>query len=227
MQHSFEILIIGAGTGGLMTAARMKKLDPKLSIGIIDPAETHYYQPAWTLVGAGTFDYQKTARPMAELIPKGVTWIKDAVDTFDPENNSVSTKESGSIGYDYLVVAPGLVMEPSMIKGLEEAMKSGAVCSNYTDPEHTWKQLQAFKGGNAIFTQPATPIKCGGAPQKIAYLAADYIRKNGPGQKDQPDVCYARDHHFRSSGHSRNTDEGHSPLRHSFSPVSQSGRNRR
>ena len=183
MQQSFEILIIGAGTGGLMTAARMKKLDPKLSIGIIDPAETHYYQPAWTLVGAGTFDYQKTARPMAELIPKGVTWIKDAVDTFDPENNSVSTKENGTIAYDYLVVAPGLVMEPNIIKGLEEAMKSGAVCSNYTDPKHTWKLLQAFKGGNAIFTQPATPIKRGGAPQKIAYLAADYIRKNGLASK--------------------------------------------
>ena len=183
MSKSFEILIVGAGTGGLMTAARMRKLDKSLSIGIIDPADTHYYQPAWTLVGAGTFDYQKTARPMADLIPEGVTWIKDAVDTFDPENNSVSTKESGTIAYDYLVVSPGLVMEPSMIKGLEEAMKSGAVCSNYTDPEHTWKSLQAFKGGNAIFTQPATPIKCGGAPQKIAYLAADYIRKNGLASK--------------------------------------------
>lgn len=152
MQQSFKILIIGAGTGGLITAARMKKLDPKLTIGIIDPAETHYYQPAWTLVGAGTYDFKKTARPMADLIPNGVSWIKDAVSGFDPENNSVSTKENGSIGYDYLVVAPGLVMEPGMIKGLEEAMKSGAVCSNYTDPEHTWKQLQAFKGGNAIFT---------------------------------------------------------------------------
>ncbi|MGA0012434.1 MAG: NAD(P)/FAD-dependent oxidoreductase [Flavobacteriaceae bacterium] len=183
MSKSFEILIVGAGTGGLMTAARMRKLDKSLSIGIIDPADTHYYQPAWTLVGAGTFDYQKTARPMADLIPEGVTWIKDAVDTFDPESNSVSTKESGTIAYDYLVVSPGLVMEPSMIKGLEEAMKSGAVCSNYTDPEHTWKSLQAFKGGNAIFTQPATPIKCGGAPQKIAYLAADYIRKNGLASK--------------------------------------------
>lgn len=183
MSKSFEILIVGAGTGGLMTAARMRKLDKSLSIGIIDPADTHYYQPAWTLVGAGTFDYQKTARPMADLIPEGVTWINDAVDTFDPENNSVSTKESGTIAYDYLVVSPGLVMEPSMIKGLEEAMKSGAVCSNYTDPEHTWKSLQAFKGGNAIFTQPATPIKCGGAPQKIAYLAADYIRKNGLASK--------------------------------------------
>ena len=183
MSKSFEILIVGAGTGGLMTAARTCKLDKSLSIGIIDPADTHYYQPAWTLVGAGTFDYQKTARPMADLIPEGVTWINDAVDTFDPENNSVSTKESGTIAYDYLVVSPGLVMEPSMIKGLEEAMKSGAVCSNYTDPEHTWKSLQAFKGGNAIFTQPATPIKCGGAPQKIAYLAADYIRKNGLASK--------------------------------------------
>jgi sulfide:quinone oxidoreductase len=51
------------------------------------------------------------------------------------------------------------------------------VCSNYTDPNYTWELIKNFKGGNAVFTQPTTPIKCGGAPQKIAYLAADYFRK--------------------------------------------------
>ena len=183
MSTSYQVLIVGGGTAGIMAASRLQKLDSSLSIAIIEPADTHYYQPAWTLVGAGAYNYEKTAKPMAEIMPNGVSWVKDFAVSFDPENNSVSTKESGNISYDYLIVAPGLVMEPSMIKGLPEALDKGIVCSNYTDPEHTWKLLQDFKGGNAIFTQPATPIKCGGAPQKIAYLAADYIRKQGLAEK--------------------------------------------
>lgn len=162
-----------------MTAAQLKKKDKNLEIGLIEPADTHYYQPAWTLVGAGTYDYKKTARPMASLIPAGVDWVKDYAVSLKPEKNVVSTKKSGDISYDYLVLSPGLVNDTSLIEGLTEAIDKGVVCSNYTDPEHTWKVLQGFKGGNAVFTQPTTPIKCGGAPQKIAYLAADYFRKKG------------------------------------------------
>ncbi len=178
-----KILIIGAGTGGIMAASKLKAMKANVDITIIDPADTHWYQPAWTLVGAGTFDMKKTARPMADLIPKGVTWVKDEVTGFKPDENQITTKSSGDMDYDYLVVSPGLVMEPSLIEGLEEALGHGVVCSNYTDPEHTWEVLRNFKGGHAIFTQPTTPIKCGGAPQKIAYLAADYIRKHGLADK--------------------------------------------
>jgi len=173
-----QILIIGAGTAGIMVAAQMKKKQPNTKITIIDPAEFHYYQPAWTLVGAGTFDYDKTQRTTKSLIPSGVEWIQDFATTFDTANNKVSTKSSGDITYDYLVVAPGLIMDTSLIEGLTESLGKGVVCSNYTDSKHTWEVLKNFKGGNAIFTQPTTPIKCGGAPQKIAYLAADYLRKN-------------------------------------------------
>lgn len=178
MKSNYQILIIGGGTAGIMTGANLLSKDEKLDIGLIEPANTHYYQPAWTLVGAGAYDYGKTGKPMAEVMPKGLDWIKDFATGFDPENNSVKTKNNGEITYDYLVVCPGLVMEPSMIEGLEDALGKENVCSNYTDPEHTFEVLKNFKGGNAVFTQPTTPIKCGGAPQKIAYLAADYFRKN-------------------------------------------------
>ncbi|SDG67585.1 NAD(P)/FAD-dependent oxidoreductase [Psychroflexus sediminis] len=178
MKSKYSVLIIGGGTAGIMSAAQLLKKDSSLSIGIIDPADTHYYQPAWTLVGAGTYDYEDTARPMKELIPKGADWIQDYATGFDADKNLVNTKNSGDIAYDYLIVAPGLVMEPSQIEGLESALDKGVVCSNYTDSEHTWEVLKNFKGGNAVFTQPTTPIKCGGAPQKIAYLAADYFKKH-------------------------------------------------
>lgn len=179
MSSHHQILIIGGGTAGIMTAAQLLKKDKSLTIGIIEPAETHYYQPAWTLVGAGTYDYDKTARPMADIIPKGVTWIKDYAVTFNTKKNSVSTKSNGDITYDYLVVAPGLVYDFSLVPGLGDAMDKGVVCSNYTDPKHTWNVVKNFKGGTALFTQPTTPIKCGGAPQKIMYLAENHFRNSG------------------------------------------------
>ena len=178
MRTHFEVLIIGAGTAGIMVAAQLKKKKVD-SIGIIDPAETHYYQPAWTLVGAGAYDYKKTARPMKDLIPKGVEWIQKAVSKLDPKKNSVQTSDQQKLTYDYLVVAPGLTYALSLVEGLEESLGKGVVCSNYTDPEHTWKVIQNFKGGTALFTQPTTPIKCGGAPQKIMYLAESHFKKSG------------------------------------------------
>lgn len=178
MNKKYKVLVVGAGTAGIMTSAQLLKKNPNLSVGIIDPAETHYYQPAWTLVGGGTYNYEDTARPMKDLIPEGADWIQDYVTGFDADNNSVKTKNSGDITYEYLVVAPGLVMDLTLIEGLESSLDKGVVCSNYTDPKHTWEVIKNFKGGNAVFTQPTTPIKCGGAPQKIAYLAADYFQKN-------------------------------------------------
>ncbi len=189
MESHHKVVIIGGGTAGIMVAAQMLKKNPSADIAIIEPAQTHYYQPAWTLVGAGTFDYDKTAHPMSSVIPKGTTWIKEYAERFEPENNKVFTKEGNAISYDFLVVAPGLVMAPELIEGLPEALDKGDVCSNYTDPENTWEVLKNFKGGNAVFTQPTTPIKCGGAPQKICYLAADYFRKNN--LADKTNVVYA------------------------------------
>ena len=172
-----------------MTAAQLRRKDKKISMAIMDPSENHAYQPAWTLVGAGVYDYKKTIRKQAPLIPQGVDWIRDFAESFDPENNTVNTRSSGSITYDYLVVSPGIQMNPGDLPGLKEALDQGDVCSNYTDPEHTWEVLKRFKGGNAVFTQPTTPIKCGGAPQKIMYLAEEYFRKQGI--RDKTNVVFA------------------------------------
>lgn len=186
---SHQLLIIGGGTAGITVAAQLKRKDASLDIAILEPSEKHYYQPAWTLVGAGTYDFEKTERNEAALIPKGVEWIKDKATAIDPESKRVSTENSGDIGYSYLVIAPGLVMAPELLPGLTESLEKGIVCSNYTDPQHTWETLKNFKGGNAVFTQPTTPIKCGGAPQKIMYLAEEYFRKQGI--RDKTNVIFA------------------------------------
>jgi sulfide:quinone oxidoreductase len=177
-----EIVIVGGGTGGIMTAARLIK-EKDVNVTLIDPAEFHYYQPAWTLVGANAYDFEDTKKKMSDIMPSGVNWVKEYVEKIDPQNNKLTTTSGKEITYDYLVLSPGLVYDMSMIEGLEEAIDKGVVCSNYTDPEHTWNVMKNFKGGNAVFTQPTTPIKCGGAPQKIAYLAADHFQRAGIADK--------------------------------------------
>jgi sulfide:quinone oxidoreductase len=189
MSSHHQVLIIGGGTAGIMVAAQLLTQKKAKDVAIIEPADTHYYQPAWTLVGAGTYDFDKTARPMSSVIPKNATWIKDKATGFDPENNIVHTASKGDITYDYLVVAPGLAYDFSLVPGLGEAIHKGVVCSNYTDPKHTWDVIKNFKGGTALFTQPTTPIKCGGAPQKIMYLAESHFRKSGIRKKT--DVIFA------------------------------------
>lgn len=179
MNTRYQVLIIGGGTGGIMTAAQLRRKDKNLSIAIIEPNTTHYYQPAWTLVGAGAFSFEDTKKDERKLIPPGVDWIKDSVTTFDPESNLVNTKNSGSISYDYLVISAGIKMDIDALPGLREALNTDVVCSNYLDPEKTYKVLQNFKGGNAVFTQPAGAIRCGGAPQKIMYLGEEYFVKSG------------------------------------------------
>lgn len=188
MKH-YQILIIGGGTAGITLAAQLKRKKSSLQIGLIEPSEKHYYQAAWTLVGAGAFDYKETEREEVDFIPKGVDWILDKATAIDPEKNEVCTATSGTFTYDYLIPVPGLVMAPELLPGLTEALNKGQVCSNYTNPEHTWELLQQFKGGNAVFTQPITPIKCGGAPQKIMYLAESYFRKQGI--RDKTNVLFA------------------------------------
>lgn len=179
MEKQCQVLIVGGGTGGIMTAAQLRRKDKHLSITILEPSDTHSYQPAWTLVGAGAFNFSKTKRPEASLIPSGVTWIKDFATTFEPEKNLVNTRQSGAIRYEVLVIAAGIQMDVEALPGLKEALATDKVCSNYLDPEKTFEVLKRFKGGNAVFTQPATPIRCGGAPQKIMYLAEEFFAKSG------------------------------------------------
>ncbi len=181
LQSHHQIVIVGGGAAGITVAAQMMAQNPTLDIGIIEPSSQHYYQPAWTLVGAGCFDYDATVRPQQSCIPPGVQWLQESVASFAPDQNQLQTVSGKTITYEALVVCPGIQLDWGAIAGLEEALGKEGVCSNYAigGAKYTWELLQNFKGGNALFTFPATPIKCAGAPQKIMYLADDVFRQNG------------------------------------------------
>lgn len=181
MTTHHTIVIAGGGAAGISVAARLSNLDPSLDIAIIEPSDWHYYQPIWTLVGAGVLPKEESRRPMADFIPTSATWIQDRVEAFDPQNNRLKLASGQFLSYDQLVVALGIQVHWDAIEGLAGNIGKNGICSNYdyNTVDTTWHALQNFQGGNAIFTIPPMPIKCAGAPQKIMYLAEHYLRQQG------------------------------------------------
>jgi sulfide:quinone oxidoreductase len=181
VETSHTVVIVGGGAAGIAVAASLRARDRALDIAIIDPAETHYYQPGWTMVGGGVFRPETTARPMASLIPAGVKWIKAAVAGFDPASNRVVLEGCRPVRYEALIVCPGLKLNWQGVEGLQETLGQNGVTSNYRYDlaPYTWRLVSEMKRGHAVFTQPPMPIKCAGAPQKALYLSADHWQRSG------------------------------------------------
>ena len=181
MKSHYSVLVVGGGTGGLSVAARLRSLPNPPEVAIVEPSSKHFYQPLWTLVGGGVFDKSATVRDEADFIPDGVEWIRDRVASFEPRANAIVTEGGARITYDQLVVALGIQLDWHKIRGLEGNLGKDGIVSNYSYEvvDRTWDALRSFRGGNAIFTFPSTPVKCAGAPQKIMYLADDHLRRTG------------------------------------------------
>ena len=193
-EQQYTVVIVCGGAAGISVAANLRRKNQAISIAIVESSDLHYYQPAFTLVGGGEFRFGDTVRAEASLIPKDVSWVHDAVTGFDPDGNAVSLRSGARLRYEYLVVCPGIQLDWGKVEGLSETLGRNGVCSNYS-PQHvtyTWECIRGFSGGTALFTQPPVPIKCAGAPQKIAYLAADRWRGRG--------ILTKADMHFHVAG---------------------------
>lgn len=217
-----KIVIVGGGLAGVATAAKLTRSLANPDITIIEPnPKSVSYQPGQTLVAAGIWQKSDIEYETANFMPKGVKWIKESVVSFDPQNNKVKTANGSEIGYDYLVVAMGLMLNFAAIKGLEgEITSSGAndvvrqkvgkngvysiyfadgAVDTYKGIQELIAQAKAHKGSEklqAFFTDPDTAIKCGGAPKKIMYITHDLLTKAGVRDKVELTFCPSGDKMF-------------------------------
>lgn len=192
-KQSFDVVIIGAGSGGIAVSASLLKRNNNLRIALIDPSSKHYYQPGWTMVGGGIFSAESTERDTAKLIDRRASLISARVSSVAANENKVLLEDGNEVYYQQLIVAPGLVINWGAIEGLEETLGKNGVTSNYRYDlaPYTWELVQQTQQGTAIFTQPPMPIKCAGAPQKALYLSADYWLKNKRLDNINIDFCNA------------------------------------
>jgi sulfide:quinone oxidoreductase len=179
--RTFDFVIVGGGSAGIATAASILKRNRDVSLAIIEPNEDHYYQPGWTMVGAGVFDREFTHRRETQLIPRGAEWIKASASGFAPEENKVLLCDGSAISYRVLIACPGIKLDWEAIPGLTETLGKNGVTSNYGFDlaPYTNRLVKEFKGGRALFTQPVMPIKCAGAPQKAMYLSCHRWERAG------------------------------------------------
>lgn len=163
-----QVLIVGGGSGGITVASQLLRARPGLDMAILEPSNVHEYQSGWILAGAGLLPYEQTQRQEAAVIPTGVVWIQGSAAAFEPEARRVITGAGETLSYDVLVVAMGLQLNWSQIKGLPEALGHHGIISTYSRVHltATWEAIRGFQGGTALFTHPATPIKCGGSPRR-------------------------------------------------------------
>lgn len=189
----FDVVIIGAGSGGIAASASLLKRDGSLRIAIVDPSQHHYYQPGWTMVGGGIFSAESTQRNTAELIDSRVQLIRGSATTINADENTIVVDGAVVLHYDQLIVSPGLVLNWGAIEGLKETLGKNGVTSNYRYDlaPYTWELVQQLKSGNALFAQPPMPIKCAGAPQKALYLSADHWYRTGVLNNINIDFCNA------------------------------------
>lgn len=188
-----KIVIIGGGAAGISMAAQLLRKLKNPDITIIDPSARHYYQPGFTLISGGVYSADEVWRPQEECMPSGVKWLRDKVTLVHPTQNKVDTEKSGTINYDFLVVAPGVKYDWSRIEGITYSTIGAGNAHTIYDhrgAQMTWKAMQEFskKGGKGVFCDTWTKHKCGGAPKKVSLLTWDNCRKQGT--LDNIDIHY-------------------------------------
>ena len=196
-----KVLIVGGGSAGLTLAARLRRSGLP-DVAVLEPSASHYYQPLWTLVGGGRAPQRASVRPQARVMPKGVTWIRGAAAAVDPAAQQVTTESGQLLGYDYLVMAPGLQLDFDRVPGLSRTLGQRGVPSNYRYDlaPQTWEFIRGLRSGTALFTMPAGPVKCAGGPAEdrvpggrlVAEPGRTRPRPGHPRAADRDDVQPAR-----------------------------------
>lgn len=172
--------MIGGGNAGLSVAGRLRRASVS-DIAVIDPNDTHYYKPLFSHVAGGTARASETMRPQADVMPKGVEWIQDSVTGVDADAHEVRLSSGGTVGYEHVIVCPGIINDWDAIPGLTDAMLSPHSASNY-ELELAVKAsalLRDVRGGTVVFAQAAGPASCAGAAQKPMYQACAYWKAKG------------------------------------------------
>jgi sulfide:quinone oxidoreductase len=187
-----RVVVLGGGTGGTLTANRLRRLFPlsEMAITVVDQDNRHVYQPALLFVPFGLTHPEDIVRPRARQLHEGVDFIESAIDRVDIEANQVHLVGGTKLEYDVLVVASGAVLVPEETEGLTGPGWMQKVFTFYS-PEGAGAlgaALATFDGGRVVVNVVDMPIKCPVAPLEFCFLADWYFRERGI--RDRVELSY-------------------------------------
>ena len=175
-----DTLIIGGGNAGISLAARLLR-DGVRDVTVLAPQPVHRYKPLLNYVGAGEATMADLERPMADVVPAGCTWVRDAAASVDPAAMTVRTRAGRTLHCSTLVVCPGLVEDWDATPGLLQAYADGWAASTYVpgSTPQVWPRLSALRSGSVVFTVPPEPASCAPTALKPLLMACDHWRRTG------------------------------------------------
>jgi sulfide:quinone oxidoreductase len=188
-----RIVILGGGTGGTMTANRLRRRfdADEAEIHVVDIDDRHVYQPALLFVPFGLAQVDEIVRPRRRQLRKGVVFHENEVEAVWIERDEVLLDDGMVLPYDVLVVATGVRLQPEETEGLTGPGWNERVFTFYS-PEGADAlrgALERFDGGRLVVNLVDMPIKCPVAPLEFAFLADWYLRERGI--RERVDLVYS------------------------------------
>jgi len=185
-----HIVILGAGTGGTLTANRLAKRLPHAAIDVVDQDDRHVYQPGLLFVPFGLADPDDLVRPRGEQLRPGIGYHQSGIDRVDLEANVVHLTDGTTLGYDLLVVATGARLVPEETEGLLGPGWMEDVFTFYDLEGATAlrSRLAAFTAGRLVVNVIDLPIKCPVAPLEWCFLADWFLQEQGV--RDDVQITY-------------------------------------
>jgi sulfide:quinone oxidoreductase len=186
-----NIVILGAGTGGTLTANRLRKELPDATITVVDENDRHIYQPGLLFVPFGMADPDDIVRPRGKQLHRGINYHRSAIERVDVESHQVHLTDRSVLGYDVLVVATGARLVPEETEGLTGPGWMEKVFAFYDlDGAVALRdKLDTFEGGRIVINIVDMPIKCPVAPLEFAFMADWFFHERGI--RDQVQITYA------------------------------------
>ncbi len=184
-----QVVVIGGGYGGATAAKYVRMLSNyKISVVLIEPNTTFISCPMSNLVLGGSKNLAQITTTYAALSSQhGVMVVHDRVASIDTQKKTVSLPNGTVIGYDKLVVSPGVDMNFDSVEGLQAANASGQILQAWKAGAETTalrKQLEAMPdGGVYALTVPEAPYKCPPGPYERASQVAHYFKQAKPKSK--------------------------------------------
>lgn len=184
-----QVVVIGGGYGGATAAKYVRMLsDYKISVVLVEPNEAFVSCPMSNLVIGGSRQMAEITTPYTGLARRhGVQVVRDMATSVDTQRRTVTLARGGSIGYDKLVVSPGVDLQFDAIEGLRAANTSGQVLQAWKAGPETAalrRQLEAMPdGGVYAITVPEQPYRCPPGPYERACQVAWYFKTAKPRSK--------------------------------------------
>lgn len=176
----YQVLVVGGGNAGVSLAARLLRKGFS-GVGLVSPEAVHRYRPLLNYVGAGEASMDDLDRPMADVLPRGCTWLQDEVVRVDAAASTVTTAGGRTLRWRTLVLCPGMVEDWEATPGLRQAYAAGWAASTYvTDAAaRVWAAVQQVRAGTVVFTVPPEPAPCAPTALKPLLMACDLWQRAG------------------------------------------------